>query len=174
MPLPVLTDRLELRWPIESDYAALCTLWTDPRVARFMDDYGPRDPAAVRDWLDTHANNPGDGTHLQLIITRRSDAEVLGWLGLGASDDPLAAWSFGYAVLPSHRSYGYATEALKAALAHCHGDRDIPSLWGECHPTNAASAHVMQSAGMQETTPAPNTSRRFIHPPTQQATPPNR
>ncbi|WP_432893272.1 GNAT family N-acetyltransferase [Kribbella sp. CA-245084] len=65
MPLPVLTNRLTLRWPVESDYPALCTLWTDPRVARFMDDYGPRDREGVRDWVNTHAN----GTHAQLIIT---------------------------------------------------------------------------------------------------------
>ncbi|MER7247632.1 GNAT family N-acetyltransferase [Kribbella sp. NPDC000426] len=165
MPLPVLTSRLALRWPIESDYTALCTLWTDPRVARFMDDYGPRTPEAVREWVDTHAGNPGNGTHVQLIITRRSDAEVLGWIGLGASIDPLATWSFGYAVHPAHRSHGYATEALRAALAYCHQDLAIPTLWGECHPTNTASAHVMLTAGLTPTTPAQNGSPRFLSTP---------
>ncbi|TDW76430.1 hypothetical protein EV653_1585 [Kribbella pratensis] len=42
----MLTDRLALRWPVQSDYPALCTLWTDSRVARFMDDYRQRDPKA--------------------------------------------------------------------------------------------------------------------------------
>ncbi|WUJ69395.1 GNAT family N-acetyltransferase [Kribbella soli] len=165
MPLPVLTNRLALRWPVESDYPALCTLWTDPRVARFMDDYGPRDREGVRDWVNTHADNPGNGTHAQLIITRRTDAEVLGWIGLGASDDPLADWSFGYAVLPAHRSHGYATEALKAALAYCHQDLAIPTLWGECHPTNTASAHVMHAAGLTQTTPSQDGSPRFVFAP---------
>lgn len=41
MGLPLVTERLLLRWPIESDFTDLCTLWTDPRVAQFMDDYGP-------------------------------------------------------------------------------------------------------------------------------------
>ena len=44
--LAVLTDRLALHWPVESDYPALCTLRTDPRAARFMNDYGQRDPKA--------------------------------------------------------------------------------------------------------------------------------
>lgn len=166
MPLPVLTDRLELRWPVTSDYTALCALWTDPRVARFMDDYGPRDPAGVHDWLATHADNPGDGSHIQLIITRRTDAEVLGWLGLGASDQPTADWSFGYAVVPAHRARGYATEALRAALTYCHQERGINTLWGECYQANTASAHVMQTAGMQELPPTDASSRRFLFPPT--------
>ncbi|WP_432894433.1 GNAT family N-acetyltransferase [Kribbella sp. CA-245084] len=96
---------------------------------------------------------------------RRTAAEVLGWVGRGASDDPLANWSFGYAVLPTHRFHGYATEALTAALTYCHQDLAIPTLWGECHPTNTASAHVMHSAGLTQTTPSPNGSPRFVFPP---------
>src|SRR5919197_1280323 len=130
--MAVITERLALRWPIESDFEPLCELWTDPRVARFMDDYGPRDRLAVREWLDTHLDGRSqDGTHLQFVIPRRADAAVLGWLGLGASQDPLADWSFGYAIHPSHRSNGYATEALQAALTHCHTELAINTLWGE-------------------------------------------
>ncbi|MET9311689.1 GNAT family N-acetyltransferase [Kribbella sp. NPDC003505] len=161
MELPLITRRLALRWPIESDFQMLCELWTDSRLACFMDDYGPRDVPAVREWLDLHANGSSqDGTHLQLILTRRSDANPVGWLGVGASDDPAADWSFGYAIHPAHRSHGYATEALAAALAQLQ----VGTVWGECHPRNHASAHVMRSAGMQEITPT--TNRRFLHPPT--------
>ena len=158
MELPLITRRLALRWPIESDFQTLVELWTDPRVARFMDDFGPRDEPAVREWLDLHSSpTTRDGTHVQLIATRRTDATPVGWLGLGISDDPTADWSFGYAIHPAHRANGYATEALAAALTHL----DL-SVWGECHLTNDASAHVMQSAGMQEL--PPTTSRRFVHP----------
>lgn len=89
MELPLITPRLALRWPIESDFQTLVELWTDPRVARFMDDFGPRDEPAVREWLDLHTSGTNrDGTHLQLILTRRTDAAPVGWLGLGASEDP--------------------------------------------------------------------------------------
>jgi RimJ/RimL family protein N-acetyltransferase len=160
MELPLTTRRLALRWPIESDFQALCELWTDPRVARFMDDWGPRDVPGVREWLDLHTSGTNrDGTHLQLVITTRTDATVVGWLGLGASNDPTGDWSFGYAIHPTHRAHGYATEALSAALTHLQ----VGTIWGECHPENQASAHVMQSAGMTEITPT--TNRRFIHHP---------
>ena len=166
MSLPLVTERLLLRWPIESDFTDLSTLWTDPRVAQFMDDYGPRDEPGVRQWLDTHLGGGGqDPSPLQLMLTRRTDSAVVGWLGLGTSQDPLADWNFGYAVHPSHRANGYATEALKAALTYCHTSLSINTIWGECHQANKASAHVMTSAGMQETTPTP-TSRRFLYPPT--------
>ncbi|MFF0341204.1 GNAT family N-acetyltransferase [Kribbella sp. NPDC004875] len=161
MTLPVLTDRLALRWPVESDFDALCTLWTDPRVAQFMDDWGPRDIPGVRAWLNTHANAASDnGTHLQLVITRRTDAEVVGWLGLGQSDNPIAAWSFGYAIHPTHRANGYATEAL----AYCRHHLAVDSLWGECHAPNNASAHVMLTAGLRELPHPPKNTRRFQTP----------
>ncbi|MFG1909398.1 GNAT family N-acetyltransferase [Kribbella sp. NPDC048928] len=165
MDLLLTTRRLFLRWPIESDFQALCDLWTDPRVARFMDDFGPRDVPAVREWLDLHTSGTNrNGTHLQLIPTRRTDNTPVGWLGLGESQDPAGDWSFGYAIHPAHRANGYATEALTAALAYCHTTLKIPTIWGECHPDNPASAHVMTQAGLIELPPTP-TSRRFQHHP---------
>ena len=94
-----------------------------------------------------------------------SDAEVLGWVGLGTSQDPTADWSFGYAVLPTHRANGYATEALKAALTYCSKQPRSQTLWGECHRANNASAHVMLGAGMQELPHAPKGTSRFRFPP---------
>jgi RimJ/RimL family protein N-acetyltransferase len=162
----ITTSRLALRWPIESDFQTLCELWTDARVARFMDDFGPRNVPAVREWLDLHTSGTNrDGTHLQLILTLRTTATPVGWLGLGASEDPLAAWSFGYAIHPTHRSHGYATEALAAALTYCHTQLSVPSIWGECNPANTASAKVMTTAGLTEVTPSP-TTRRFLYNPT--------
>ncbi|NIK59911.1 GNAT family N-acetyltransferase [Kribbella shirazensis] len=162
----ITTRRLALRWPIESDFQSLCELWTDPRVARFMDDWGPRDEPSVREWLDLHTSGTNrDGTHLQLVITLRATATPVGWLGLGASQDPLADWSFGYAIHPDHRANGYATEALTAALDYCHTHLSIESAWGECNPANTASATVMTTAGLVEVTPSP-TTRRFLYHPT--------
>ncbi|MEU8227646.1 GNAT family N-acetyltransferase [Kribbella sp. NPDC048915] len=166
MELPLVTNRLALRWPIDSDFEALCELWCDPRVARFMDDWGPRDVPGVRAWLD-HLQNPSsrDGTHLQLILTRRTDQTPVGWLGLGVSNDPTGDWSFGYAVHPAHRAHGYATEALAAAIPNLA----VNTIWGECHHDNATSAHVMQSAGMTEIAPTPHQPPLPPHPPGRRA-----
>lgn len=163
----ITTRRLALRWPIETDFEPLCELWTDRRVARFMDDWGPRDKPAVREWLDLHTSGTNrDGTHLQLVITLRANATPVGWLGLGTSPDPLADWSLGYAIHPTHRANGYATEALTAALTYCHTHLSIPTLWAECHPDNTASAHVLQSAGMTQVSTSPTTRRFLYAPPT--------
>ncbi|WP_350276518.1 GNAT family N-acetyltransferase [Kribbella sp. HUAS MG21] len=162
----ITTPRLVLRWPIESDFQTLCETWTDARVARFMDDFGPRDMPSVREWLDLHSSGTNrDGTHLQLIPTLRTTATPVGWLGLGASEDPLATWSFGYAIHPFHRSNCYATESLEAALEYCHTHLTIDSIWGECNPHNTASAKVMTNAGLTEVAPSP-TTRRFLYNPT--------
>ena len=156
----VRTERLELRWAEGGDFEALCEMWTDGLVAQYMGDYGPRDEDAVRAWLTGFVD---DGTHVQFSLTRRSDGEVLGWLGMGESQEPVADWSFGYAVRAVHRGQGYATEALAAALEYCRGELGVASLWGECFVENLASARVMTGAGMVEIEPVER-SRRFRFP----------
>ncbi|TCC47393.1 N-acetyltransferase [Kribbella capetownensis] len=153
----VSTERLALRWVGVGDFAALCEMWTDELVGQFMGDYGPRDEEAVRAWLTGFVD---DGTHVQFSVTRRSDGEVVGWLGMGESKEPVADWSFGYAVRAAHRGQGYMTEALTAGLEYCRGELGVGSLWGECFVGNVASARVMTGAGMVEIEPVER-SRRF-------------
>jgi RimJ/RimL family protein N-acetyltransferase len=159
-----MTGRLVLRWPVVGDFGDLCELWTDERVGRFMGDYGPRDEGAVREWLMQHVEaGGGDGSHVQFVLTQQSDEAVVGWLGMGSSQDPLAEWNFGYAVRAGYRGRGYATEALRAGLEYCRGELGIGSVWGECFRDNAASARVMAGAGMVEVGPSKDGSRRFLY-----------
>src|SRR4051812_37175545 len=117
MGLPVVSERLVLRWPAATDFDALCELWTDELVGQFMGDFGPRDEAGVREWLaGIIADGGRDGSHVQFAVTRRTDGGVVGWLGAGASRGPVAEWNFGYALRAAYRGNGYATEALTATL----------------------------------------------------------
>lgn len=168
--LSIDTQRLVLRRPVMPDLQPLTEMWTDPLVARFMDDFGPRDAVGVGDWLTAlmRADEHGAGerpSSVQLTLVRRTDHAVVGWLGLGNSSRSVAEWDFGYALRPDHRGHGYASEALSAALAACHRRFGIASFWGECHETNYASAHVMISVGMIEIIRGDDGQRRFVYPP---------
>lgn len=63
------------------------------------------------------------------------------------SDDPLGEVDFAYIVRPAFRNKGYASEALRAMLDYCFAE-GIERVWGGCHLDNAASARVMEKAGM--------------------------
>ncbi|GAB3911890.1 N-acetyltransferase [Microlunatus endophyticus] len=165
--LPFETSRLMLRDPRITDLQPLTEMWTDAAVAQFMDDYGPRDPAGVQEWLtqivraleDCPESNPSS---VQLTLARKDDAAVVGWLGLGASSRGVADWDFGYAVHPAHRGNGYAAEALAGAVDGCRRRFGIETFWGECHRANAASARVMTRAGFSEIASSDDGNRRFV------------
>lgn len=164
---PFETSRLILRGPRMTDLQPLTEMWTDGVVAQFMDDYGPRDPSGVHEWLtqivratdDLRQSRPSS---VQLTLARKADSAVVGWLGLGASNRGVAEWDFGYAVHPAHRGNGYAAEALAAAVDGCRRRFRIASFWGECHQANAASALAMTMAGFSEIAPGENGNRRFV------------
>lgn len=143
------TDRLLLRDLDASDFEALVSLWTDPDVARFMDDFGPRTRAEVAAWIpDAIAARDGNPKYRTWVMVLKDRDEVIGWIGFGGSSSDLGDIDFAYVVDSAHRGDGYAAEALRAVIAYCFEVLEVASFWGQCHTDNAASAAAMANAGL--------------------------
>jgi ribosomal-protein-alanine N-acetyltransferase len=54
-----------------------------------------------------------------------------------------------YYIRPSHRSCGFASEALKAVLTYGFVDLDLNRIQARCAPDNSASQRVMQRTQME-------------------------
>lgn len=146
----VETERLRLRDLQVGDEAALVPAWVNPEVARFMDEYGPRTPNEVRDWLRAAIEAAGrDVTAFGWAIELKNTGEVVGWIGFGGSDRGVADVDFAYVLAPRYRGFGYATEALSAVVSFCFEELGVTSLWGECAVANDRSAAVMERAGLR-------------------------
>lgn len=148
--MSVETERLFLRQLVPEDLAAMTRLWTDPDVAAFMDDFGPRTAEEVGAWLpDAIAAHGEDPLYRGWAIVLRATGEIVGWLAFGGSSKPIGEIDFAYIVDRAHRRRGYGAEALRAAVRFCFDTLGARSFWGECHVQNKASALAIQAAGLR-------------------------
>ena len=140
------TERLILRPQIEADYEALCAIWADPEVVRFISGV----PSTREQTWHRLVRGAGmwalKGYGPFAIIDKR-DGRYLGdaghadyHRGLGPSFDPSpeAGW-----VLASHaHGRGYATEAGARAVRYGFDELGEDALFSVILPENTRSAAV--------------------------------
>ena len=144
------TDRLRLRELEPADLDVMVRLWTDPDVAAFMGDFGPRTPEDVALWLpDAIEASTTHPRHRSWAIVLRSTESVVGWISVGASSRPIGDIDFAFVVARAHRGHGYAAEALGLAVRFSFETLGARSFWGECDAANGASAAAMRRAGLK-------------------------
>jgi RimJ/RimL family protein N-acetyltransferase len=106
------------------------------------------DVKGARDYLN-HCANTGDPHPFgNYEIRRREDGQAIGGVGFHRPPDENGSVTIGYALIPSVRGKGYASEALRALLqfARAHG---VARVKGDADHDNIASQHVMAAAGMR-------------------------
>lgn len=85
----------------------------------------------------------GDGPY---FMVRKADRAVVG--EIGANRDGATA-QVGYTVVEPSWGQGYATEALRALVAHLLADPGVERVVAETLAGHAASRRVMEKAGMR-------------------------
>jgi RimJ/RimL family protein N-acetyltransferase len=144
------TQRLLLRpiWPEDTQalFAGIADEGVVRNLARAPWPYRESDARAF-------AELPSDPLHPRFLITRAADAQVVGSIGLGPSDDASGAaepLELGYWIARSHWGQGYATEAGRAVLeiAATLGHR---LLTGAHFIDNPASGRVLRKLGFEPT-----------------------
>ena len=148
MPFALSTPRLHLRRLRASDLDALCAVFGDPEVMRFV---GSRRLAMsrdeVRDMLDIVAAHwRAHGFGPLAVVERAADA-LVGECGLqlleGGPDVELT-----YTLARDAWGRGYATEAAVAVLDWGFGDLGLERIVGVAYPENAASQRVLEKSGL--------------------------
>jgi RimJ/RimL family protein N-acetyltransferase len=138
----MLTDRLEVRAPIEADRVRFVKLFRDPEFMVFSEGVHDLDSANVRfDQMMRTASELPFGK--QPVIERRS-GQIVGYSGVAWFDfEGARRLEFGYRLVPEARGRGYATEAgcavLGLAAATFQGE-----LLAMIDPRNAASKAVIR------------------------------
>ena len=143
----MLTERVEVRLPVEADRGRFVELFQDPRFMEFSDGVHDRASAGTRFdvMLDTAKRVP----FAKQPIIERSSGEIVGYSG--------AAWcefagasrlEFGYRLVPSARGKGYATEAGIAVLTLA-AESFCGELLAMIDPLNVASQGVIGKLGFE-------------------------
>ncbi len=147
MKVPVLIEgvRVRLQQAMPADAATLFGLVDDEDVMRHMDWPRASGVDETRVHLELAAQRWDAGTEHQYLILRKSDVLPVGSISFrprGFSVD------FGYLMGRDHWGQGLATEAAQLLVQGLQRQPEFIRIWATCDADNAASAAVLQKAGL--------------------------
>ncbi|ACC73205.1 GNAT family N-acetyltransferase [Paraburkholderia phymatum] len=147
------TDRLILRPHVREDFDGSYALWSDETVTRFI---GGK-PFSREEVWSRLLRYVGHWTLLGYgywVIREKGSGRYVGEIGFAdyqrAMDPPLDAPEIGWVLMPSMHGIGYATEAVRGALAWAEArwpGRDTVCIIA---PDNVASRRVAAKCGYIE------------------------
>ena len=141
------TDRLILRAPRASDFAAYCAYATSDRT-RFVG--GPKPAFQAYEWLCSAIGHWVARGFGRFVIERRADGQPLGHVGPLHLDDahlPDMTWSLWDA---GHEGQGYAREAAQAVFDWFPRATGRDAMRTEIHRDNHASQALARKLGGQQ------------------------
>ena len=160
VPREIRTDRLLLRWWVQSDRAPFAELNADARVMEHFPSVLTRaESDAAVDRIEAHFERHGFGLW---AVEVPGHAPFIGFVGLAvpsfdAHFTPCV--EVGWRLAVDRWGRGYATEAARAALAVGFGPLAIEEIVSMSVPDNHRSRRVMERLGMTRD-PADD----FVHP----------
>lgn len=144
--LVIETPRFTLR-PLQKSDAGLIELYaSDKRIARSTTSIPhPLPPGTTDAYIARVTADDRNEDVWALDGNAHGHAELLGVVGLLDIDGNQS--EIGYWIAPAFWNTGYASEAIKALLAH--NPRDRKSIFAEVFQDNPASARVLTNAGFE-------------------------
>lgn len=139
----ITTDRLLLRRVTRPEAEAL--LEGSPRATTpCAEGYPTVDtPDALRPFIESTSRHAGPW-----LVFRRADGRVIGDIGFDHEVEP-GVVTGGYGFAPPAWGHGYATEAVRALVAHTFAHSQVCSIVADTEATNLASIRVLEKAGFQ-------------------------
>jgi RimJ/RimL family protein N-acetyltransferase len=149
--LTIKTDRLVLRPFEKADLDAVLSYYALPDVQRYL-DWKARDASEAKAAFDsmrkqTRLTRPGDT--LTLAVVRKSDGKVMGHVSLKWTDATAGQSEVRFALAPTFRRKGYATEAVRAVLMHGFDHHKFHRVFARTAGNNDASARLLKTLGMR-------------------------
>ena len=142
------SKRLTLREFRVADVPDVHVYASDPEVWRFT-DWGPSSPAETREHVTARAATGvlGDDSY-SWAVTLRGEDRVIGSAELRIDSREHRRADFGYVLAREVWGRGLATETALLLRETAFGRLGMHRLSATCHPDNAASARVLEKAGL--------------------------
>ncbi|MCB0132728.1 MAG: GNAT family N-acetyltransferase [Caldilineaceae bacterium] len=140
------TPRLRLTPLAPADLLPFVALHTDARVRRYLGGALTNDRAEtrLRDYLAGATSKP------VWVLRPKDETRFLGTVDLQPHHDGMNM-EISYLLLPDAWGHGYATEAVRALLAHAMDDLGLACVVAETQRANLASCRLLERCGMSRT-----------------------
>jgi ribosomal-protein-alanine N-acetyltransferase len=151
MPFPVAieTPRLRIREFKAGDEEAINEYASDPETVKFM-DWGPNTIEETRGFARERlaAREKQPRLDYTLFIELKETGKLIGACDLTLNPRQPVAF-MGYCLNRSYWNKGFATEAARALADFGFSELGLVRIWATCDTVNAASARVLEKAGMR-------------------------
>ncbi len=145
---PVDTERLRLRCAEERDAAALAGLMSETVSRRLASWPVPYTPVMAADRIAGVRMAAVERRSLPLVIERREDGAVIGWLSISRAPGDQATALITYWLGEGFQGRGYMREAAPAAMRQAFALMDVDRLRAAVQADNGASLAVVRLLGM--------------------------
>ncbi|MBY0279875.1 GNAT family N-acetyltransferase [Candidatus Binatia bacterium] len=143
------TTRLRLRPFRAGDAATVAALLEDPEVSRTLSSVPyPYRQQYAEDWIATHEDVFTARGEIDLAITMRDGAELVGAISLLVPDGE-SLHELGYWLGRRHWGRGIATEAACALVDFARQTLGVRTIRARCMIANPASAAVLGKSGFR-------------------------
>lgn len=147
--VPVIeTQRLRLRLAEPRDADALARLMSDGVSCRLASWPVPYTPEMALDRIEGVRQAAAAGRSLPLVIERRADGAVAGWISVSRAPGDARTALITYWLGERFHGQGLMREAAPAAMAQAFRSMDIQRVRAAVQPDNAPSLSVVRLLGM--------------------------
>ena len=143
------TERLSFAYLREGDAGVFDTVYSDPRVARFVDDGQPITAAECDAWIEITLNNYASRGYGMFSLHRKSSGELVGCIGIVHPNGQTAP-EIKYALLPAVWGEGLATEAVTGVIEYGMTEHGLQNYVATVDPRNVASQNVLLKSGFSQ------------------------
>ncbi|MDF5756994.1 GNAT family N-acetyltransferase [Spongiactinospora sp. TRM90649] len=147
MPLPLSTERLQVRVPRPDDLGFFVRMFADPEVTRYIARGETWSEQRVREQLDRKIAAQRERGHTLYTVERRSDGRPVGDCGLAPWEN--GQIEIGWRFAREHWGNGLAREAAQAVFAHARDELGISRLVCLVQEPNVASWRIAEGLGFR-------------------------
>ena len=145
------TDRMILRPFERSDLDDVLSYYSLPEVRRYI-DWKARDKSEAKSAFEamrkqTRLTRPGD--ILTLAVVRKADGAVMGHVSLRWTDATAGQGEIRFAIGPTFRRQGYASEAVKKVMTFAFEEYRLHRIFAVTAGANEASSKLLRGVGMR-------------------------
>jgi [ribosomal protein S5]-alanine N-acetyltransferase len=146
--LPIHTSRLTLRDFVPGDFDAIHSYASDPDVTRFM-FHGVRTVEDTRAYLNRMIASQTEEPRLiwELAVVVTSVGRLIGACDLTCENE--REGDLGFIFAKDVWGMGFATEAVRTMVRAGFEQLGLSRIFSTCDVANAASARVLEKAGLQ-------------------------
>jgi len=145
-PDVIETDRLIMRKPVPEDAPVIFETYVrDPEVTRYLTWSPDQSLEDTRAFIERTLQTWERKTAYAWAITLKESGAVIGMIDVRIETHA----NLGYVLARPYWNKGYMTECVRAIADWALAQEEICRVWAVCDVENAASARVLEKAGME-------------------------